>query len=309
VAVSLAAGLASGSDAQGDTLSDVENVIGSAFSDTLTGDANDNILAGAAGGDRLDGGAGSDTACYASAAAAVTVSLASGSGSGSDAQGDVLISIENLTGSAFNDTLVGDNSANVLAGGDDGADQLNGGGGVDTASYLDSAAAVTVSLATGTGLGGAAEGDVLVQMENVSGSAFNDTLTGDTSVNVLVGGDGNDVINAGAGDDFLVGGAGDDDIIGGDGIDTLSYAIATAGIHIDPPAASAARMAAMVSTCSTVGRDVEAAGKPPERHSMEGNHGRMGSRQFRKRLSVGLDGKCFQTRWSSCCGRGIEICG
>jgi len=232
VAVSLAAGLASGSDAQGDTLSDVENVIGSAFADTLTGDGNDNILTGAAGGDRVDGGAGSDTASYASAAAAVTVSLASGSGSGSDAQGDVLISIENLTGSAFNDTLVGDNGANVLAGGD-GADQLNGGGGVDTASYVDSAAAVTVSLATGTGLGGAAEGDLLVQMENVSGSAFNDTLTGDTSANVLVGGDGNDVINAGAGDDFLVGGAGDDDIIGGDGIDTLSYATATAGIYID----------------------------------------------------------------------------
>src|SRR5262245_42834757 len=232
VVVSLATGLGSGSDAQGDTLSDVENVIGSVFADTLTGDGKDNILAGAAGADQLNGGAGSDTASYASAAAAVTVSLASGSCSGSDAQGDVLISIENLTGSGFNDTLVGDNSANVLAGGE-GADLLNGGGGVDTASYVDSAAGVTVSLITGTGSGAAAEGDVLVQMENVSGSAFNDTLIGDPSANVLIGGDGTDVINAGAGDDFLVGGAGDDDIVGGDGIDTLSYASATAGIYID----------------------------------------------------------------------------
>jgi len=232
VVVSLAAGTGSGSDAQGDTLVEVENIVGSAFADVLTGDANANTLTGGGGGDRLEGGAGSDTASYVTAGSAVTVSLATGGGAGSDAQGDVLISIENLTGSAFNDTLVGDNNANVLAGGD-GADQLNAGGGVDTASYSDSTAAVTVSLMSGTGSGGAAEGDVLVQIENITGSAFNDTLTGNDLANVLVGGDGNDVINAGSGDDFLVGGAGNDDLIGGDGVDTLSYAGAAAGVNID----------------------------------------------------------------------------
>jgi Ca2+-binding RTX toxin-like protein len=232
VAVSLAAGLASGGDGQGDTLNGIENVIGSAFADTLTGDANANVLTGGAGGDRLDGGTGSDTASYASAGAAVTVNLTTGTGSVGDAQGDVLVGIENLTGSAFNDTLIGDNNANVLAGGD-GADQLNGGAGADTTSYVDSTAGVTVSLATGTGAGGSAQGDVLVQIENLTGSAFNDTLIGDGSANVLNGGDGDDVINGGAGDDLLIGGAGNDDITGGDGIDTVSYAAATAGINID----------------------------------------------------------------------------
>lgn len=60
---------------------------------------------------------------------------------------DTLAGFENLTGSKFDDNLTGDAGANVLAGGL-GNDVLNGGtGGVDTASYADATAAVTVSLA------------------------------------------------------------------------------------------------------------------------------------------------------------------
>jgi len=232
VVVSLAAGTGSGSDAEGDTLIGVENVVGSAFADTLTGDANANILTGGGGADRLDGGTGSDTASYTTAGAAVTVSLATGSGAGSDAAGDLLVGIENLTGSAFGDTLTGDNTANVFIGGG-GADQMTGGGGQDTASYVDSAFGVTMSLVSGTGSGGSAEGDVLSQIENISGSAFDDILTGNASANVLFGDAGNDLINGGAGDDVLIGGAGNDDLIGGDGIDTLTYADASAGVEID----------------------------------------------------------------------------
>ena len=58
--------------------------------------------------------------------------------------------------------LIGNSAANVLTGGA-GADTLDGGGGVDTASYATSAAGVTVSLTTGTGSGGDAEGDTLSQ--------------------------------------------------------------------------------------------------------------------------------------------------
>ena len=191
--------------------------MGSAFDDTLTGDANANILIGGGGADRLDGGAGSDTASYVTAGAAVTVSLATGSGSGSDAQGDLLVGIENLTGSAFNDNLIGDNNANVFIGGG-GADQMTGGAELDTASYVNSAAGVTVSLVSGTGSGGSAEGDVLNQIENITGSALDDILTGSIYANVLIGAAGNDLINGGAGDDVLIGGAGNDDLIGGDGI-------------------------------------------------------------------------------------------
>jgi Ca2+-binding RTX toxin-like protein len=90
-----------------------------------------------------------------------------------------------------------------------------------------------VSLATGTGSGSSAEGDVLEEIENLTGSAFDDTLIGNDLVNVLTGGAGADMINGGGGDDLLVGGAGNDDIIGGDGIDTLSYEAAAAAVQID----------------------------------------------------------------------------
>ena len=68
-----------------DTLTNFENLTGSALNDTLTGDDNNNVISGLAGNDTLnggngddtlDGGTGSDTASYADAASAVTVSLA-----------------------------------------------------------------------------------------------------------------------------------------------------------------------------------------------------------------------------------------
>jgi len=50
-----------GGDAQGDKLSNFENVVGSANNDTITGDANANVIEGGAGNETLDGGAGDDT--------------------------------------------------------------------------------------------------------------------------------------------------------------------------------------------------------------------------------------------------------
>jgi Ca2+-binding RTX toxin-like protein len=135
-----------------DTLSGIENLTGSTFDDTLTGDIGNNVLRGLAGNDTLNGfdgndiligglgndalngGNGSDTADYSDAASGgVTVNLNTlaaqnvGGGLGSD----TLSSIENLTGSNFNDVLIGDGNANVLTGGG-GADSLTGGLGADT---------------------------------------------------------------------------------------------------------------------------------------------------------------------------------
>ncbi len=73
----------------------------------------------------MDGGAGIDTASYASSSEAVSVDLAdAGPQSGGDASGDVLVSIENVTGSAYDDTLSGNSAANVLEGGE-GADHID----------------------------------------------------------------------------------------------------------------------------------------------------------------------------------------
>ena len=81
---------------------------------------------------RVDGGAGSDTASYASADSAVSVSLATrGAASDGRAGSDTLMAIENLTGSDFDDDLIGDTGANVLSG-LAGNDRLHGGSRHDT---------------------------------------------------------------------------------------------------------------------------------------------------------------------------------
>ncbi len=135
----------------------------------IIGNAGNNILAGLGGADSLDGGAGIDTASYAVSNAGVNVSLMTGLGSGGDAEGDTLIRIENLTGSAFNDTLEGNGGNNVLT----------GGAGIDTVSYEHALAGVTVSLAVTTAQNTIGAGtDTLSGFENLIGSAFNDTLTG-----------------------------------------------------------------------------------------------------------------------------------
>ncbi|MGF1602402.1 MAG: GDSL-type esterase/lipase family protein [Thermosynechococcaceae cyanobacterium] len=52
--------------------------------------------------------------------------------------------------------------------------------------------------------------DTLRNIENVTGSDFNDTLTGNTGANVLVGLGGNDILRGGGGSDTLTGGVGSD---------------------------------------------------------------------------------------------------
>ncbi|CAO4163445.1 DUF642 domain-containing protein [Methylorubrum populi] len=241
VSVDLAAGSASGGDAAGDTLIGIEGVIGSAFADTLVagatgsslvgGDGND-TLKGGAGADTLDGGNGNDSVDYSASSLAVTVDLASKVNSGGDADGDTILNIENVIGSAFADSLTGDGNANVLSGGagDDtlagggGADTLDGGAGLDTADYSTSGLAVAVNLMAGTGSGGSADGDVLIAIENVTGSAFADVLTGNTAANLLKGGDG---------DDTLAGLGGADTLDGGAGNNTADYSASSVAVRVN----------------------------------------------------------------------------
>ena len=184
-----------------------DRIIGSAFADALTGNEDDNVFVGGAGADSLDGGTagGMDTASYAGSAAAVAVDLDLGTGTGGDAEGDTFasFSIESLIGSAGDDTLTGAWTDNILEGGA-GGDELNGGGGLDTASYIGSAAAVTVNLDAVTATGGDATGDTLSSIENLIGSNFEDTLTGDTGNNRIEGAGGADDMNGGTGQDTYV---------------------------------------------------------------------------------------------------------
>jgi Ca2+-binding RTX toxin-like protein len=247
---SLASAAGNTGDAAGDTYSGIENLTGGSGNDTLTGDAaanaidggngNDTLIGGA-GADALTGGAGTDTASYATAAAGVTANLTTPTGNTGEAAGDTYTTIENLTGSAFNDTLTGTTGANVLDGGAGadtltggaGADTLIGGAGIDTASYSAATAAVTANLTTGAGTAGDASGDTYSGIENLTGGTVADTLTGDNNANVLTGLAGNDNLSGSGGDDTLIGGAGADVLSGGTGIDTASYSTSTAAVTVN----------------------------------------------------------------------------
>ncbi|CAK0743880.1 serralysin [Gammaproteobacteria bacterium] len=220
-----------------DTLSNIENLIGTNFGDFLTatasgsqlqGGAGDDTLISGVGDDLLDGGAGNDTASYVNATGSVTVSLAIQGAQNTGAAGsDTLVSIENLTGSAFNDQLTDDGntgSYNILDGGA-GADTMNGGAGgnfymVDnisdvinetgTDNYTDSVVS-TISYTLGNNL---------EELYLASGTA-NINGTGNGSYNILHGNAGDNLLDGGDGADFIDGGAGTDTLKGGKENDTL----------------------------------------------------------------------------------------
>jgi uncharacterized delta-60 repeat protein len=120
-----------GDNAAGDTYNSIENLIGSASNDKLTGDDGDNVLEGRAGADQLDGGKGINTASYEHATIGVIADLSNPANNTEEAAGDTYKNIQNLLGSNFNDRLVGDGNANLLSGGS-GDDTLIGNGAKDT---------------------------------------------------------------------------------------------------------------------------------------------------------------------------------
>lgn len=107
--------------------------------DSLYGGRGNDVMSGGGGADHLDGGPGRDWATYLSAGSSVSAKLSTG-GSLGDAAGDIFVSVENIQGSEFDDTLVGNDSANELRGmrgndslsGSSGNDTLVGGEGRDT---------------------------------------------------------------------------------------------------------------------------------------------------------------------------------
>src|SRR5262249_44711060 len=139
----------------------VDIINGGGGNDTLSGLGGNDIIQGGAGADAMNGGAGIDTLSYANSAAGVQVAL-NASANGGDAARDTVSNFENLTGSAFDDQLFGDNNKNVISagGGNDfvqigaGGDSLDGGAG--SADALDGrawGAGLTINLAAGTASG------------------------------------------------------------------------------------------------------------------------------------------------------------
>jgi Ca2+-binding RTX toxin-like protein len=208
---------------------------GEAGADVLNGDDGDDLLEGGAGGDTHTGGAGLDTADYTARIASVTVDLDGASDDGETAENDnVRPDVERLLGGSGDDTLTGNNAANILEGGagndllDPGrgaGDIVLGGADTDTVTYASRTAPVSADLDGLADDGEAGENDAVgTDVENLTGGSANDRLTGGPGANVLSGGSGNDVLDGGAGPDLLLGGA---------GTDTADYTTRVAAVTAD----------------------------------------------------------------------------
>ncbi|MCX7256577.1 MAG: calcium-binding protein, partial [Polaromonas sp.] len=218
VTVSLASGLASDGYGGTDTLSNIENVRGSRdFNDAITGSSANNKLEGLGGNDTLNGGAGadnmiggdgSDTYFVDNIGDVVSETNAVLSTGGTDSVYSYLsaytlgANVENgrilSSGTA---SLSGNALGNLLYAGA-GSNVLDGGLGIDTASYQYATAGVTVSLASSVAQATVGSGsDTLLNVENLTGSNFADTLTGNASSNILNGGTGADNMTGGDGSD------------------------------------------------------------------------------------------------------------
>jgi Ca2+-binding RTX toxin-like protein len=204
-------------DASWDSVSNVENLIGSAYADYLGGTSTANRLEGGNGNDSIEGFGGNDT----------------------------------LVGGSGDDLLFGGDGDDLIIGGP-GSDYIDGGNGSDTLSFATATSWVSGDLAANNFWNSDASWDnVMTNVENLTGSDYADYLNGSTAANVLtgglgndsiVGGDGNDTVIGGAGDDnlsgsnnddLIIGGAGSDYVDGGAGNDTLSFETSSTWVSAD----------------------------------------------------------------------------
>lgn len=218
--------------------------------DSLFGDEGNDTLAGGSGPDTVDGGDGIDMASYLDATGPVVINLQDWSQTTGDAQGDVLISIEQFGLSNFDDTFIGlddplngdvvfgrggndtllgfagddelygEDGDDYIVGGE-GADVIDGGNGFDTTDFRESNIGIVVDLVTPSRNTGIAEGDTIVSIEQFHMTFQNDEFVGLAADETIFGYHGNDTISGNGGDDHIYGGEQHDLLFGGDGNDAL----------------------------------------------------------------------------------------
>ena len=194
------------------------SLLGGLGADTMIGGGGDDSL-DASGGtdpDLIDGNGGSDDCSYNSHTAALRVDLNVTAPQDTLGAGiDTISDCEILVGGSGGDTLIGDAGPNELygSGGNDllrpgtgvANDIVSGGAGTgDTVDYSNVApSGATVSLATVTAQNTGYGNDEITGTENIVGTPFADTLTGDAQANRIEGGDGIDTISLGNDDDVF----------------------------------------------------------------------------------------------------------
>ena len=164
----------------------------------INGTPGNDVIVGSAAADTISAGDGNDVIC----ALGGNDSINGGLGA------------DNERGGTGNDMFAQGAVAN-------GADRLDGEGGLDTAAYPRSAPQnISINGVANDGLAGEAD-NVLLTVENATGGSANDTITGSAANNTLSGGRGNDSIRGGDRSDTLNGGAGSDRLFGDNHNDRL----------------------------------------------------------------------------------------
>lgn len=209
----------------------------------LTGDSGDDWFQGGPGQDTINGMGGQDTADFRdrpSLSWTVNLNQTNGFATASSGGTDILISVENVTLGAGNDTvtLPSGNTDNVV----------DAGGGTDTViiPYIFDEGYTASGSLDNLVLSGSAGSDTFLGVEKfrfldgleksaaevlgssgvniVNGSNGPDTLVGTTAVDQLNGLDGNDI---------LIGGVGADLLNGGSGFDTADYRNSLSALIVD----------------------------------------------------------------------------
>lgn len=158
----------------------IDNALGGAGADTITGSTSDNMIKGNAGDDSLDGGSGNDT-------------LYGGTGS------------DQLTGGSGDDLFVLEATM--------GADTISDASGSDTVDLSVFTTGATIDLSSTSSYSESTGNSVswtAGQIENVVTGSGADSLTGSSTTNILISGNGADTLTGGGGNDDLVGDAGND---------------------------------------------------------------------------------------------------
>lgn len=242
--------MGSGDDIAYGSLNAINNIFGEIGDDYLQGGNYDDLLDGGLGADELIGGGGVDTAVYRAAvgtAPGVIVDLEDNGRNTGDAAGDVLSSIENLTGGGRADKLYGDAGANILQGsaGDDvldgraGNDKLYGGAGNDTMFgglgndifWVNDTTDIVREVAN------QGNDEVRASVSYSIAGQYIETLTllgteatngtGNTADNKIIGNDAANVLQGGQGKDLLTGKGGADQFVmfgalGSSNVDTIT---------------------------------------------------------------------------------------
>ncbi|MEH2323885.1 MAG: calcium-binding protein [Nostoc sp.] len=196
------------------------NIIGTRYDDLIVGsNGNDTLFGGYGGNDTIDGGKGDDllSVDYSDATKGITTSFNATTNIGSITDGTNRVSYKNIeqlniTGTRYDDLIVGSNGNDTLSTGgfygSGGNDTIDGGKGDDLLStdYRDATKGITTSFNATSNIGSITSGTNQVSYKNIEQL----NIIGTRYDDLIVGSNGNDTLSGQDGNDSLIGGSGTD---------------------------------------------------------------------------------------------------